>query len=613
MGYVLKMPQLGMSMDEGTLVEWTVDVGAPVAPGDTVAIVESEKTQAEVAAREEGVLRQAFLDTGDVAPPGEPIGVVAAVDANLESLAPELAAAESVTADVLVGESSTQDVSEDPDAESPVSTAGSDHEQAGPLAADALDSAVRATPGARKLAGERDVTLDALSGSSPDGVVTEADVRSFLESAQTQLNHSDEYRASPGARRLAAENEVALTAIDGSGPTGVIVEADVAAALSGTDGSKALPAVSEGEAVPGDLSVVERRELSGMQATISERLSRSDREAVPVTLHRSFATSELESVVDGARERGVSVSFMDLLLKAVGEGLAAHPDFNGHFTDEALTVFSESNIGVAIDVDRGLVTPVVTDVGERSVEEVNERRVELTRRARTDDLGPDEVTGGTFTVSNLGVFDVDQFDPVINPPEVAILGVGRIRDDEMTLSLTFDHRVVNGADAARFLDTIVDQLEQIDALASFFSSSVSPATKPGADERRAVATSDAGYAGSYQVGGSSVAFDEPESVGGTGTAPSPIQHLVGALGSCMLAALRSVAARDSLDLGRLTADVTAEPESGPLSAIDVQLSVASDEPDEVLDSAVTKAERLCLVSRALGDDCQVTVTWTKLE
>lgn len=210
----------------------------------------------------------------------------------------------------------------------------------------------------------------------------------------------------------------------------------------------------------------EERSLTPMRKTIAERLQRSSREAVHVTVNRDVVAGPAlaaAEAVDGP-------SMTDVLLCALSETLAAHSDFNATFEDGTHRIYEEHNIGVAVDIDDGLLTPVIGDVGSKSPSEVASRRRSLTRRVEDGEYTMSTFRGGTFTVSNLGTLGVDSFTPVINPPEVAILGVGRTTEEaipdgdgvsfrtEMTLDLTFDHRVVDGADAARFLETLAEKL-----------------------------------------------------------------------------------------------------------------------------------------------------------
>ena len=263
---------------------------------------------------------------------------------------------------------------------------------------------------------------------------------------------------------------------------------------------------------PAERTVASERSLSPMRRTIAARLQESYQEAVHVTVSRevsaaaALAASDVELDGDGS----VSPSVTDVLLRALSDSLADHPSFNATFEDGTHRIYEEHNIGVAVDIDQGLVTPVLEDVGSKSLAEITRERRRLTDRVRAGEYSMSTFEGGTFTVSNLGPLGSDSFTPVINPPEVAILGVNRIReavvpataaegrdagdatgadgtgsgnagdaagdagvpaandgrfttDERMTLDLSFDHRVVDGADAARFLGTLADHLDDADA------------------------------------------------------------------------------------------------------------------------------------------------------
>jgi pyruvate dehydrogenase E2 component (dihydrolipoamide acetyltransferase) len=219
------------------------------------------------------------------------------------------------------------------------------------------------------------------------------------------------------------------------------------------------------DAEPAPRTVREERSSTPMRKTIANRLQQSYREAVHVTASRDIDAGPLLSVADAAE-----VSVVDVLLRALSDSLAAHPAFNATFEDGTHRLYEEHNVGVAVDIEDGLVTPVVADLGSKSLAEIAERRQVLTERVRDGDYTMSTFRGGTFTVSNLGPLGVDSFTPVINPPEVAILGVGRTTDRavptgdgverrrELTLDLSFDHRVVDGADAARFLGTLAEHV-----------------------------------------------------------------------------------------------------------------------------------------------------------
>jgi len=227
---------------------------------------------------------------------------------------------------------------------------------------------------------------------------------------------------------------------------------------------------------PAPRTVTEERTLSPMRRTIADRLGESYRNAVHVTLSREVDAEALVDVADRADEElGGEVSLLDVLLLAVSETLEQHPAFNATFEDGTHRVYDEHNLAVAVAIEAGLVTPVIADVGERSVAEVARERRRLTDLVRAGDYSMSDLRGGTFTVSNLGPLGVDSFTPIINPPQVAILGVGRTRERAapaadgvefrrtLTLDLSIDHRVVDGADGARFLGTLADHVEDAGA------------------------------------------------------------------------------------------------------------------------------------------------------
>ncbi len=527
MGYVIRMPQMGMTMDEGTVLEWYVGEGAEVAAGEPIAEIESEKTVTDVEAREAGTVARVLVEEGITVGPGDPIGIMTGPGEDVDDF---------------------EDEYEAPTERSP-------------------DQAREATT----------ATAEGQSGSSA----------------------RSEPRATPGARRLAEEEGVELAGVDGTGPQGVITEDDVADAAGDADAETAV-------------TITDTERLSGTQRTIADRLQRSSREGVHVTLRRTIDAGVLERTVARADEGGLSVGITDLVIKAVGRALDAHPRLNAHFEDGELRHVAEVNVAVAVDMARGLITPVVPAVTERSLESVGEKRRELTERVRNDEFTVEEVRGGTFTVSNLGMFGVDSFDPVIDPPQVGILGLGRMREDgAMTISLTFDHRVINGAGAARFLADVVEGLTDPTRIRNWFEADLELADGRAEETRSVSVRSSEGLSGTYAVGGTIVPFDEPTEMGGTGQAPTPVEHLLGALGACLTLSVRAMAARDDVEIGEVDCQVDGRPTSGQVEAVTIEMTLESDGYDDDLDRVLTKAERACYVERALGDDVAVELGWTR--
>jgi pyruvate dehydrogenase E2 component (dihydrolipoamide acetyltransferase) len=277
-------------------------------------------------------------------------------------------------------------------------------------------------------------------------------------------------RASPIARRLAADNGIELATLVGSGPGGRIVEADVQAAI-------AARAAAPAAAPSVDRKVRERIPLIGMRRTIAERLRSSLSSTAPVTLTREVAAETF--VV--ARERlnaklGTPIPYDALFVKLLALALRERPQLNAVIEGDAIIVLDEINVGVAVAVPEGLIVPVVRDADRLPLAEIAAAVRELSERARANRLRIEDVSGGTATITNLGGYGVDAFTPIINPPQSAILGVGRIQDRPVArdgqlvvgktcvLSLTFDHRVADGVPAARLLDDVVRMMND----ASFF-------------------------------------------------------------------------------------------------------------------------------------------------
>lgn len=271
-------------------------------------------------------------------------------------------------------------------------------------------------------------------------------------------------RITPVARKLAEEHQIDILKIHGSGPSGRIVKVDILKAIE-----EAAMLVQEGAKVA---KVVE---MSTMRNTIAERMTKSHLTAAQVTMTAEVDMTEAASLLkkfasEIEKSIGVRLSFTDIIIKAVAEALKEHPILNATLEDSQIKIFEDIHIGFALALEEGLVVPVIRHA-RRSLREIARTRVELTRRAREGTLTLEEIRGSTFTVTNLGMFGIDVFTPIINPPEVAIMGIGRILDKPvvvegqivikkmMPLSLTVDHRVVDGVPAAKFLQRIVQILK----------------------------------------------------------------------------------------------------------------------------------------------------------
>jgi pyruvate dehydrogenase E2 component (dihydrolipoamide acetyltransferase) len=276
---------------------------------------------------------------------------------------------------------------------------------------------------------------------------------------------SADVKATPRAKQKAQERNVDLREVEGTGPHGAIQEGDIDRHLDGTDNDTA-PGGS------GGLTVTESRELAGTRKTIAKRLGRSAREKPHVMGTREISIERLESFNDRlSAQYDIDISLNDLLLYFVGEVLQDLPEFNAHFEDDRHRLINEVNVGYAVDGARGLIVPVIDGVGERTLQEVSERRRALVQSVLDDDHSAADLQGGTFTVTNVGVFGMDVSYSIINPPEVAILAIGRRkvapveREDGVkfervvTFSLTIDHRVLDGAESGSFLEQLAEYVE----------------------------------------------------------------------------------------------------------------------------------------------------------
>ena len=269
--------------------------------------------------------------------------------------------------------------------------------------------------------------------------------------------------ASPVARKLAAELGLDLADVNGTGPRGRITKEDVQAAADAAAGA---PAVAQaGSSTP----------LTGMRRTIAERMHTSLRDTAQLTMDMEVAMDDAvklrRDLVAEWEDDGIRVTYTDLVLAAATKALGKHPSMNSALQDNALVHYEEVHIGVAVALDEGLIVPVIKDAQSKSLQEIAAMSADLASRARDGKLTLDEVEGGTFTVTSLGMFGVDTFTPILNPPQAGILGVGRIYDGlrweadtavkaaMIRLSLTWDHRVLDGAPAAEFLAAVRDFLE----------------------------------------------------------------------------------------------------------------------------------------------------------
>lgn len=276
---------------------------------------------------------------------------------------------------------------------------------------------------------------------------------------------------SPRARRLAEEHNVPWQTLQGTGPQGAIVERDVRAYLQSRAAVKAPPVGVGPAAAPPAVAVAQTIPLEGPRAVIAQRMLESRQTTAPVTLMAEADASALVELRRQFQEAGIPISYNDIFLYIAGRALRQFPRLNASLEGEAIRLWDEVHIGLAVDTERGLLVPVVRDADRKRLADIARETQRLIERARAGQLTPEEMSGGTFTITNLGMYDVDAFTPIINLPQCAVLGIGRIVErpavfqgtiavrHRVWLSLTFDHRLVDGAPAAQFLQRIIQWVE----------------------------------------------------------------------------------------------------------------------------------------------------------
>ena len=471
------MEALSPTMEEGRLATWLKNEGDEVKEGDVLAEVETDKATMELVARGSGVLRKRLIADGDTANVGTVIAVIAGADEDVSGL----------TGGAEVQAEQAPSTAEAPAQEKIAQVAGSDVGQGAAAVAAAgqtePDSAERGTPAEATPAGTAPTpTPDAGTKAPTEG---QRSVAPADTGAADASSGNGRVKASPLARKMASESGVQLGGVQGSGPGGRIVKRDVEAAMEGgaqaqqpaAPASAEKPAAAPPAPVPAQTGDGYRDQpLSPMRKTIAKRLTQS---IGPIP--HFFLTVEIDMgeamrlrgrINERFADRGVKVSPNDLIIKAVGAALRKHPWVNASWTGEAIRFHDQVHIGVAVAVEEGLITPVVRDADRKGVAEIATEVRELAGRAREKKLKPEEYTGSTFSLSNLGMFGIEEFTAVINPPEAAILAVGAIGpkvvvDDKgdmavrqrMRVTLSCDHRVIDGATGAQFLETLKSYLE----------------------------------------------------------------------------------------------------------------------------------------------------------
>jgi pyruvate dehydrogenase E2 component (dihydrolipoamide acetyltransferase) len=472
------MPRLSDSMEEGTVLKWLVDEGAEVKRGEPLVEIETDKANMTYDADADGTLIEILAQEGDTLAIGE---VIARIGEAGEAKSNGKPAAEDKTeeADEPQAEEAEEEeaAAEEPEEEDEEAAGDEEEAEQGAEAADAGE--------ARGAAGSEDGGGETQPGGDGGGTATRE------RAPSGDGNGGERVKASPVARRMARELGLELHGIDGTGPGGRIVKADVQAAAE--DGgakaeeapaeAKAEPAEKEEKAAPapepqraeaGPKGQAEIQELTRLQQTVSRRMAESKATAPDFSI--SLTVDMTQAVELRARLKEVAdpaPSFNDMVVKAAATALTEHPRVNGAYRDGKFELYESVNIGVAVAAQDALVVPTVFNADQKSLGQIAKDARAVIEKVRDKTVTPPELSGGTFTVSNLGMFGIEFFTAIINPPQASILTVGKLEkrpavdeggrivaQDQMTLSLVCDHRILYGADGAKFLARVKELLEQ---------------------------------------------------------------------------------------------------------------------------------------------------------
>jgi pyruvate dehydrogenase E2 component (dihydrolipoamide acetyltransferase) len=484
-----KLPDVGEGLTEAEIVTWLVSVGDPVSEDQPVAEVETDKAVVEVPAPVNGTVKEILAEEGEMVPVGDVI-----ITFDVEGEATEAQAAEAEAEEVAEAEAE-----EAAEAEGEADTS-------------ATGGRIFAAPSARRLSRELGVDIASVSGSGPGGRVTDGDVRAAAEGGEEEeeeevvsVTHEvteeaepepvaapaepmaaaerDRTLAAPATRQLAVEKGVDLntvpTDLEEDGQPFVTPE-QVTQYANGQRAAQAADAQQLARRAPAGGE--ERVPYKGIRRTIGKQMERSKYTAPHVTHHDEIDVTHLVEVranlKEEAAEQGVKLSYMPFVMKAIVAGLRKHPVLNSMLDEEneEIVIKHDYNIGIAAATEAGLMVPVVKDVGNRGMLDIAQEMNDLIEKARERSIAREDMQGGTFTITNFGAIGGEYATPIINYPETAILGLGAIKEKPrvvdgeivprkvMTISLSIDHRVIDGADAAQFANVVKQYLENPELL-----------------------------------------------------------------------------------------------------------------------------------------------------
>jgi len=430
----IKMPKLGMTMKEGKISKWYKNEGDSVEKGEDLFEVETEKITNSVECPANGVLFQIVFPVGTTVPVGTILAIIAEAGEQPERIE-----------DIQAGE--VVEVKAEPDKKSEAASKPAEKKR------------VLATPAARRLAKELSVELAMVQGTVSGGRIKESDVLKFHEEGPPAP------RITPLAMEIAKQEGLDIFKITGTGEGGKITKEDVERALAA---EKGVP-----EEAPSEVSVIP---MKGIRKVIADNMHASLQNTAQLSVFTEVDVTEMVHFRDLVREQykkeEVKISYNDIIIMTTAYALKRHPSMNSTLVGDEIILHDAVHMGIAVALKEGLIVPKLRHADKKSLLQIAKEARELAGKAHKGALGIDEVTDGTFTITNVSMFGMDGFTPIINPPETGILGVGRVVEKPavvngevairqmMTLSLTFDHRVVDGAPAMTFLKDLARYLQE---------------------------------------------------------------------------------------------------------------------------------------------------------
>ncbi len=458
MAETVLLPRQGNTVESCIILEWKKQEGETVAEGEVICEVETDKATFEVESTASGVLRKQLVSEGDDVPVLDPIAVVGGADEDISELLSASASENATPEEAPAQEAAPQPDSSSAEEEQESSRSVSEAPTVSAAPEQPAESATGAgvSPRARMRAQELAVDPATLQGTGPGGRVIERDVLA-------------------AAKERGPVTSAAKQVLSQSAAGGRMSAAQAAAGAQASPAAAATAAQPSSREYPG---AFEETPVRSVRKVIAERMHASLQETAQLTLHRRADARALlafrKRLKESSDEALQGVSINDLIMFGVSRALTEFPAMNSHFLGESIRTFTEVHLGFAVDTDRGLMVPTVTNAQARSLREISAESKRLAKLCVDGKAGPEELREGTFTVTNLGALGVDFFTPVLNPPQVGILGVGgilpypaSIKEPEsfipqIALSLTIDHQGIDGAPGARFLQRVAQMLAEID-------------------------------------------------------------------------------------------------------------------------------------------------------